>query len=126
MPIDTEILRNVLIVTLSFLVLVMYFKRKRRQIMQEDLPAPSHAELISLEVAYHPARLHMVVSLPHGSSIGTALLDEQHQLKYAWPEERFEKGLNALERTLPPVADGIYYVEVSTAAQRTVRQFRLQ
>lgn len=126
MPIETDIIRDALIGSLAILLLLMVFRRKRQKIMQEDLPAPSHAELISLEVAYHPARLHVVMSLPESSSIGTAILDQQHHLKYSWPEDRFEKGLNALERTLPPLTDGVYYLEVSTSTQRTVRQFRLQ
>ena len=83
MPIDTEILRNALIVSLSILLLVLFFRRKRQKIMNEDLPAPSHAELISLEVAYHPARLHLVVSLPQTSSIGTAVLVYTEGVWYA-------------------------------------------
>jgi hypothetical protein len=35
-------------------------------------------------------------------------------------------GNHALEQELPELSDGVYYLELTSATQRTVRQFRLQ
>ncbi len=126
MFLDPDILRTTLIITLAFLLLVLIVSRVRRRVVSASVPAPMHAELISLEVAYHPSRLHIQVHLPIGQSLRTALLDQHHQVRYSWPEDRLEKGDHAMERALPPLADGIYYLELATPTQRTIRQFRLQ
>jgi hypothetical protein len=126
MNFDPVVLRTALIITLSILVLVMLARRMRRKAMEADLPAVQHAELLALEVEYHPTRLHVVVNLPSGQLLRTALLDQAHQVRHTWPEGRLDKGVHAFERTLPPLDDGVYFLEVSTATQRTVRQFRLQ
>lgn len=119
-------LRTALIITLSLLVVYLIARRIKRNALRSGVPAISHAELLSLEVAYHPSRLHVVLKIPESQSIRTILLDEQHMTRFTWPETRLDKGMHALERTLPPLADGTYYLEVATTTQRTVRQFRLQ
>ncbi len=118
--------RTALIVSLSVLVLVILWKRLRQYILTKDMPAPLHAELIGLELAYHPARLRVVVKVPGPQKILTRLLDQQHVPFHTWDEAQLQTGEHSLERTLPPLADGIYFLEMATATQRTVRQFRLQ
>jgi hypothetical protein len=126
MNFDPIVLRTSLIITLSILLLAIIAGRLRRRIYVASVPAPLHAKLISLEVAYHPSRLHLVVDLPARQLLRTSLLDQQHNVRYAWPEGQLEKGLHAFDRDLPPLADGIYFLELATPTQRTVRQFRLQ
>ncbi len=125
MDLNVTDLRTALIITLSVFVVYLLARRLKDRVRQNDLPAILHAELISLEVSYHPSRLNFVLELPDRQVIHLSLLDEMHQKKYSWPEGQFEKGVHALERPLPPLVNGIYYLEVSTATQRTVRQFRL-
>ena len=126
MNFDPIMLRTSLIITLSIMLVAIIVKRVKRKVYEASVPAPMHAELVSLEVEYHPSRLHVVISLPRKQLLRTTLLDHQHNVKYAWPEGELDSGMHAFERSLPPLADGVYYLEVSTPTQRTVRQFRLQ
>ena len=126
MSFDITALRTALIITLSVLVVYLLARRFKQRVIRKDMPAIAHAELLSLEVIYHPSRLSFILDLPARQKIHTAVLDEKHQIKFTWPEGQFEKGIHALDRPLPLLADGIYYLEVSTSTQRTVRQFRLQ
>lgn len=125
MSFDIIALRTALIITLSILLVYLLARRLKQRTLRDDLPAIGHAELLSLEVVYHPSRLSLLLELPDGQLIHTTLLDERHQVKFSWPEGRLEKGVHAIERPLPPLANGTYYLEVSTGTQRTVRQFRL-
>lgn len=124
---DLVTLRTTLLITLSILLVVVLLRRFRRQVLANDLPAPQHAELLRLEVAYHPARLMAEVRLPEPQRIITGLVDHGHRPVHAWPEEGKDAGLHRLERMLPDaLAAGDYYFEISTPTQRTVRRFRLQ
>lgn len=118
--------RTALIVSLSVLVLVILWRRLRQHILTKDTPAPLHAELVGLELAYHPARLRVVVKVPGDQLIHTRLLDQVHAPFHAWDDVQLHAGEHTLERALPPLADGVYFLEMATATQRTVRQFRLQ
>ncbi len=126
MSYDIITLRTALIITLVLVLIGMIVQRIRRRVYEASIPAISHVELLSLEVVYHPSRLHVVVKVPNGQTIRTSLLDERYQESFSWPERQLDKGIHTLERTLPAVDNGTYYLEVSTATQRTVRQFRLQ
>jgi hypothetical protein len=126
MSYDIVTLRTALIITLSILVVVMIARRVRRRVFEASIPAISHAELLSLDVLYHPSRLQLVLKLPESQLIRTALLDQEHKEFHEWPEGRMEQGVHRFERVLPPLADGQYYLVVATRTQRTVRQFRLQ
>ncbi|MBX2971660.1 MAG: hypothetical protein KF797_01020 [Flavobacteriales bacterium] len=119
-------IRTALIVTLSALLLLILWRRLRQYILTKDMPAPLHAELLGLELAYHPARLRVVVKVPGEQVIHTRLLDQAHAPFHTWDEERLQRGEHILERALPPLADGTYFLEMATTTQRTVRQFRLQ
>lgn len=118
--------RTALLVTLSVLLLVILWRRFRQRVLAEDMPAPLHAELLGIQLAYHPARLFVELKLPSDQVIHTKLLDSAHGTVHAWNEERVSTGTRTLERALPALADGTYYLEMSTSTQRTVRQFRLQ
>ena len=119
-------LRTALLITLSLLLLAVLFQRFRRKVRDEGLPSPLHAELRTLEVAYHPARLLVQVHLPQGQELRTTLSDEHHRLLHEWPEEAAPAGELRLERALPELAVGIYHFELATSTQRTVRRLRLQ
>ncbi len=123
---DITTLRTALLITLSILLVVVLLKRFRRRVLASDLPVPRHAELVELQVAYHPARLLVEVSLPEQQELSTALADAQHQRLHAWPPQRSEPGHHRFELPLPDLADGVYHFELATATQRTVRRFRLQ
>jgi hypothetical protein len=123
---DLQTIRTALLITLSIAVVVLLWRAFRRSVMQRDLPAVQHAELINVEVVYHPARLHVLVSVPGAQDIHVALLDGQHRAVHHWALVRLDQGSHELEYGLPALEDGLFYLEVSTATQRTERQFRLQ
>ncbi|MBL7951008.1 MAG: hypothetical protein JNM62_04755 [Flavobacteriales bacterium] len=118
--------RTALLITLSVLVVVILWRRFRQRVLAEDMPAPPHAELLGIQLAYHPARLLVELKLPSDQVIRTRLLDSSHEPFHTWSEEPVSTGTRTLERTLPTLADGTYFLEMATATQRTVRQFRLQ
>lgn len=123
---DLVTLRTALLITLSILLLIVLYQRFRRRVLARDLPVPRHAELVRLEVAYHPVRLLVVVELPEAQSIQVSLADERHEPLHHWPEERKDPGSHALELILPALPEGVYHFTLATATQRTVRRFRLQ
>lgn len=123
---DLITLRTTLVISLSVLVLLMAWRLFKRRVMARDLPVVSHAELLALEVAYHPARLRVRISMPGKEEIRSALFDAHHLPVRTWPPEERGVGKHVFERDLPDLPDGLYHFELSTATQRTVRQFRLQ
>lgn len=123
---DLVTIRTALLITLSVLLVLVVLRRFRRGVLAHDLPAPSHAELLALEVAYHPARLLAEIHLPNAQVLTTALSDQHHAALHQWPDEAASAGKRRIERTLPELPEGTYHFELSTATQRTVRRFRLQ
>jgi hypothetical protein len=123
---DLTTVRTALLITLTILLVVVLFRRFKASVLLNDVPAPAHAELLALEVAYHPSRLHVLLDLPKGELIRSALLDGAHNILQTWDDIPLPQGRHRLERILPPLADGSYFIEVSTTTQRTVRGFRLQ
>ena len=127
-----DVLRSALLISLPILLVAVLWKRFKQRVMARDLPSPSHAELVGLEVAYHPSRVRALVKIPAAElgfavqEIRTALLDEHYQTVHRWTDERLLEGEHWIERPLVDHADGLYFFEMSTATQRTVRQFRLQ
>lgn len=118
--------RTALLITLSVLVVAMLWRRFRQYVLAKDMPAPLHAELLELQLAYHPVRLRVALKVPGEQVIHTRLLDQAHTPVHTWDEARLAQGEHDLERVLPPLADGIYFLEMATSTQRTVRQFRLR
>ncbi len=123
---DLENIRTALIITLSILAIVVALRKFKRSVLAKDMPAPLHAELVDLELAYHPARLCVTVKVPDTQLIHFALLDGTHAGLHQWSDERFALGLHTVELRTPTLPDGNYFLEMRTATQRTVRQFRLQ
>ena len=119
-------IRTALIVSLSVLALLIMWRRLRQHILTKDMPAPLHAELLGLQLAYHPARLRVDLKVPGDQLIRTRLLDQAHASLHAWDDERVQRGEHTLERVLPSLTDGVYFLEMATDTQRTLRQFRLQ
>lgn len=123
---DLVTLRTALLISLSVVLILVVYQRFRRRVMATELPAPMHAELLVLEVAYHPPRLLAEVRLPGDQVLLTRLHDAEHRPLHAWPDEPASGGDLRLERALPELAPGTYHFELATATQRTVRRFRLQ
>ena len=121
---DLITLRTTLLITLSILLVVVLVLRLKRSL--KDVPVASHAELLDLEVMYHPARLRVRVQMPKPEVLHTALLSTEHAAMHHWNMEAREGGMHVIERALPALADGSYCFELRTSTQRTVRQFRLQ
>jgi len=122
---ELENLRNALLITLSIVLLVLLYKRFKRYVTERQLPQVLHAELLDLSVAYHPARLLIDLRTPEPVDLHFALLDEGHRSCHEWPSIAASAGVSELELQLPDVTDAIYFLEVRTATQRTVRQFRV-
>jgi len=125
MYMDIQNIRTALIVTLSVLLVVVLWRRFKRGVLAKDMPAPLHAELINLQVQYHPARLHVVVKVPSNQTIRTNLLDGAHNPLHAWADVDMKPGESTIELALPAAADGQYHLEMCTDTQRTKSQFRL-
>jgi MFS superfamily sulfate permease-like transporter len=123
---DLHTIRTALIISLSVLVIAILWRRLGRRVMRKDLPAVLHAELLALEVAYHPARLHIVANVPGEQSIRLSVLNELHVPVHAWEVMTLSAGRHELELQLPALGDGTFHLEMSTGTQRTERRFRLQ
>lgn len=121
-----ENVRLTLLLSLTILVVALLWRRFKRNVMARDLPAPLHAELLGLQVAYHPARLHVEVLVPLDQELHAHLVDRDHSPLYAWPSRTFTPGEHTFELPLPALEDGEHFFQLSTATQRTVRLFRLQ
>lgn len=126
MDADLVTLRTTLLITLSILAAVMLFRRFRRAILLKDVPAINHAELLSLDVQYHPSRLRFLIQMPQGELLKMALLDNGHVPFHTYNDEHLAHGTHELHRELPALSDGFYFFEIRSATQRTVRGFRLQ
>ncbi|MBL7962412.1 MAG: hypothetical protein JNM31_01085 [Flavobacteriales bacterium] len=127
MSVDPIFVRNMLLVSLSLIFLYMLYSRYRQQVRLRDVPVARHAELITLEVAYHPARLrvHVRVRAPE-ETVRLRLLGEGHAAVREWPQVPVGSGDHWLELPLDQHKDGTYRLEMSTSTQRTERSFRLQ
>lgn len=123
---DLITLRNALLITLSITLVMVLYRRFRLAVLARHMPAPMHAELVDLLVEYHPVRLRVTVKVPSQQLLTMRVLNAEHQGLHAWSGERHGPGEVVLTRDLPPLPDGLYHLELSTATQRTERMFRLQ
>ena len=119
-------LRIALLISLSLLFLVMVFRRFKRRVMRDERPVASHAELLALQVEYHPERLRVEVLLPGPEELRPAMLDMGHGPYKNWPAQSKKEGKHVLELPIGAAPDGEYYFELATSSQRTVRKFRLK
>lgn len=119
-------LRVALLISLSILFVAMVWRRFKRRVMQNERPVALHAELLALQVEYHPERLRAEVLLPAGEELRSAMLDVEHRVMQSWSNGWKEQGTHVLELPIDPAPDGEYYYELATSSQRTVRKFRLK
>lgn len=123
---DITNIRSALLISLSIFLVVILWRRFRQRVVARDLPALSHLELLQLQVAYHPARLSVEVSVPSPQTLQSHLLDAQHRLMHSFHAEELRRGKHWVSYELPSMADGTYHLQLDTGTQRTVRQFRLR
>lgn len=123
---DLTILRTALLITLSILLVVVVFRRLRQYVLSKDMPAINHAELLGLEVQYHPLSLRILLNMPQNETLDMALLDHQNSIVFTWDGSSLTRGQHTMGLVLPVLEDGHYYFELRTSTQRTVRGFRLQ
>jgi hypothetical protein len=123
---DLVTLRTALLITLSILLVVVAFRRFRHSVLRKDVPAINHAELLLLEVEYHPNRLRVLMHMPQNERLHMALLDPKYEPLHTWADSTLAQGQHELALMLPALDDGLFYFEVRSATQRTVRGFRLQ
>jgi hypothetical protein len=121
-----ENLRLTLLISLVLLLVAVLWRRFKRKVIAEDLPAPQHAELTDLQVAYHPARLRVEVSMPSRQELHPGLVDRDHNPLHGWSKVILAPGTHVIELELPVLADGEHFFQLATSTQRTVRVFRLQ
>jgi len=119
-------LRLTLLITLSILFLVLLYRRLKERVVARELPAPQHAQLIALEVMYHPARLRVELTVPSDQEIFPAMLSPVHDPLHTWPTEQFAKGRHVMVLPLNGRGDGEYFFELGTSSQRTVRKFNVR
>jgi hypothetical protein len=122
MTIDLDALRLALTASLALLLLMLLFRRLRHRAIVQQAPVANHAELLLLQVAYHPQRLQVRLRLFGAEEVTLSLLDEQYITVHTWPAERMPAGEHTLERMMDQRA-GTYYFELRTASQRTERRF---
>ena len=121
-----DIIRVALLITLPITLVAVLYRKFKRRTLREDMPAPLHAELLRLEVAYHPARLRAFVKVPAAEVIGSALLDAGHREIRSWDPRPMPPGEHWIEHPLEDQGDGLYFFQLNTTSQRTVRQFHLR
>lgn len=121
-----ENLRIAAIISLSIMLVVVLYRRYKVRVMAHELPAPLHAELLHVEVMYHPLRLRVHFSVPSDQEIMPAMLSEQHLPLHSWATVRVKKGEHVLELDLRHGRDGAYFFELATADQRTERRFNVR
>lgn len=123
-----DTLRSALLITLPVVLIAVLWRKFKLRTLARELPAPAHAELLDLQVAYHPSRLRALVNIPgdREQEIHTALLNAGYNTIHRWPVRSLPTGEHWLERPLIDLPDGDHYFEMGTATQRTVRRFRLQ
>ena len=87
---------------LSILLVLVMAKKFKRNVLAKDMPAPLHAELIKLTMAYHPVRLIAVVQVPSNQSIALDLLDAEHRALQSLGSFSLQRGEHMQE--LSPVS----------------------
>jgi hypothetical protein len=121
-----ERLRLTLLISLAVLTVILLWRRFKQRVMARDLPAPLHAEVLSVQVAYHPDRLRVELALPAPQEVYTALLDAEHRTTHSWPARELSEGTHVVELPLDGRQDGVHLLELATSTQRTIRRFTIR
>ncbi len=119
-------IRLTLLISLTILVLVLLFRWFKRRVLLHDLPTPLHAELVSVEVMYHPSVLRVEVKMPRKEELFPAMLSNVHAPLHSWSAVVVDEGRHVLELPLEAHEEGNYYFELATSSQRTERRFSLR
>lgn len=121
-----ERLRLTLLISLALLTVILLWRRFKQRVLARDLPAPAHAEVLAVQVAYHPDRLRVELALPAAQQVRTALLDNAHRPTHSWPTHDLSDGTHVLELPLDGQPDGEHLLELATSTQRTIRRFNIR
>jgi hypothetical protein len=119
-------IRLALLISLTVLVLVLAYKWFKRRTVVRDMPVPIHAQLVSVEVMYHPMVLRVEVEMPCREELFPAMLSEVHAMLHQWPAMAVGQGRHILELPLSADPGRTYYLELATANQRTERRFTIR
>lgn len=123
---DLSTLRWVLLVSLSITLLFVWYRRFRISTLAKEVPVVKHAELTQLDVAYHPERLRLSMTVPRSQEMHAAVLDE------GWNEvKRFqacllEEGRPEWVLEIDDLAPGRYFIRLTSSGQSTERMFILR
>jgi hypothetical protein len=121
-----DTLRTTLLITLAILVVAVAIRRYKQYIREQHTPVPRHAELLNVEVVYHPLRVHVLVRLPREEEVFPAVLGADHSQLTSWPAMRLGAGSHELEFPLTADADGDLHFELGSSTQRTERRFTVR
>ena len=121
-----DTLRTTLLITLALLVVAVAIRRYKQYILEKHTPVPRHAELLNVEVMYHPLRVRVEVRLPKEEEVFPAVLAADHSEFEKWPAMRLAAGSHNIEFQLSPEADGVLHFELGSSTQRTERRFTVR
>ncbi|HMN06212.1 MAG TPA: hypothetical protein PKD45_10830 [Flavobacteriales bacterium] len=121
-----ESFRTALLITLSILVVVILVRRFKQYIRLHHLPVPQHVKVLDVQVLYHPARVRVAMDLPEVAQVHPAMLNAHHAPLKQWTSVQMEKGNHVLELQLDHGLEGVFYLEIATDTQRTVRRFTVR
>jgi hypothetical protein len=121
-----DTLRLSLLLSLSLLFIFMLARRFKQQTVAKESPVPLHAELLSLQVMYHPERLRVELRMPRSEVIVPTMLGNDHRPEQVWPTFDLAAGDHVLGLPLTDRAEGDHFLELATSTQRTVRKFSLK
>lgn len=123
---DLSTLRWVLLVSLSITLVFVWYRRFRVNTLANEVPVVKHAELTQLDVAYHPERLKLSMTVPRDQEMHAAVLDEGWNEVKRFPARLLERGRPEWVLEVSGLAPGRYYVRLTSSGQSTERMFILR
>lgn len=122
---DLSTLRWVLLVSLSITLLFVWYRRFRVNTLSKEVPVVKHAELTQLDVAYHPERLRLSMTVPRAQEMHAAVLDDGWNEVKRFPARLLEQGRPEWVLEIGGLLPGRYYVRLTSSGQSTERMFIL-
>lgn len=123
---ELSTLRWVLLVSLSITLLFVWYRRFRITTLAKEVPVVKHAELTQLDVAYHPERLKLSMTVPRTQEMHAAVLDEGWNEVKRFPAQLLEEGRPEWVLEVSGLAAGRYYIRLTSSGQSTERMFILR
>lgn len=123
---DLSTLRWVLLVSLSITLLFVWYRRFRVNTLSKEVPVVKHAELTRIDVAYHPERLKLSMTVPRTQEMHAAVLDEGWNEVKQFPAHLLEQGRPEWVLEISGLRPGRYYVRLTSSGQSTERMFILR